>query len=343
MLHPPTIIEIENKILEIFSQFNIRPNQNLPVRSILGAWMKTGYNNEELANGLESLIKKNVIEETDKQSFRLCEVKNMHNLEGNWVGIISGTNNGDVFVEMRQNNETLSGITRINDKVFGTTVYHFTGKVDGNDIVMEMKPQEKQKLSSAAVYVNNRPVTIQVPTTNFGDVVANGIIKDDTITGKWTSSIGTGGTFEIARGDKVAINNAKTAERQLNRSFVMMPIDMTKPELVDVLNTIKRAAKKFDIECFRADEVEHSEKITDIILEFINTSKYLICDISSERPNVYYELGYAHGRNKKVILIARQGSNIHFDIKDYNIIFYENMTELEKRLIKRLNAMQNEK
>ena len=54
---------------------------------------------------------------------------------------------------------------------------------------------------------------------------------------------------------------------------------------------------------------------------------------------VNYELGYAHGRGKEVILIARQGSTIHFDIKDYNIIFYRNFTELEERITKRIAAI----
>jgi nucleoside 2-deoxyribosyltransferase len=267
----------------------------------------------------------------------------MHDLKGNWVGNISGTNNGDVFVEMLQSNENLSGVTRINDKVFGTTVYNFTGRVNGDEVVMTIKPQEKQKMSSAAVYINNRPVTIQLPTTNFGDVAVEGIIKDDTISGNWTSSIGTGGAFKIMRAEKVVDNEASLSPQQQKRAFVMMQIDMSKPELVDILNTVKRAAKRLDIECFRVDEIEHSEKITDLILEFIDRSKYLICDISSERPNVYYELGYAHGRGRRVILIARQGSNIHFDIKDYNIIFYGNMTELEDRLIKRLQSLQKQK
>jgi hypothetical protein len=68
-------------------------------------------------------------------------------------------------------------------------------------------------------------------------------------------------------------------------------------------------------------------------------SKYLICDISKERPNVYYELGYAHGIGKEVILIAKHGTTMHFDIKDYNTIFYRNITELEDGLTKRISAI----
>jgi hypothetical protein len=129
----------------------------------------------------------------------------MLNLQGNWIGSISGTNNGDVFIEMRQNNETISGISRINDKIFGVTIYHFDGRIAGNEIIIEMEPQERQGLSSIDVNVNNRPLNIKLPITNFGNVSVRGTIKDNKISGQWTSTIGTGGTFQIARDNKTDI------------------------------------------------------------------------------------------------------------------------------------------
>lgn len=263
----------------------------------------------------------------------------MHDLQGDWIGAISGTNNADVFIEMSQSTERLSGIARINDKVFGTSVYRFTGIVTGDQVLIELKPVDKEKTSSAAVYVNNRPVTVQIPIVNFGDVKAQGTFKDQKISGKWTSTIGTGGEFHISRvlPDKQVLEDAP---RQFeNKLFVMMSISSEKPDLEDVMSAIKRASKNCGIDCTRVDEVEHSGKVTDLILDHIDKSKFLLCDVSTERPNVYYELGYAHGRRKDVILIARQGSTVHFDIKDYNIIFYRNFTELEERIAKRLETI----
>jgi hypothetical protein len=263
----------------------------------------------------------------------------MHDFQGDWTGVISGTNNADVFVEMSQSGTDLSGKARINDKIFGTSLYYFTGNVNGIQVLIEMKPEVKQKTSSAAVYVNNSPVTIQIPVTNLGDVTAQGTIKDQTISGKWTSTIGTGGTFHISR---FVLDKQMREEppRQIEDTlFVMMSISSENPEIEDVLSAIKRASKGYGIDCTRIDEVEHSGKLTDLILDHIDKSRYLICDVTTERPNVYYELGYAHGRGKEVILIARQGSIVHFDIKDYNIIFYRNFTELEERIAKRIAAI----
>ncbi len=119
-------------------------------------------------------------------------------------------------------------------------------------------------------------------------------------------------------------------------AFVMMPIAKSHPELEDVLNAIKRICKKNSIKAIRADDIEHSGRITDIVLGLIRDACVLIADLSLERPNVYYELGVAHGLGKGVILIAKEGQKLHFDIKDYNVIFYRNITELEEKLDNRI-------
>ena len=40
-----------------------------------------------------------------------------------------------------------------------------------------------------------------------------------------------------------------------------------------------------------------------------------------------------------MIHIAREGTQLHFDVKDFNTIFYRNATELEQRLVSRLKGM----
>jgi len=267
----------------------------------------------------------------------------MHNIEGKWVGRISGTNVGYAFAEIKQIDQELSGIARINDQIYGTAVYNFTGLIEGDKIILKMSPDRTtlENTRSQTILVNNRPVNVKTPAVIYGDVVAEAEIQEDfTISGKWTSTIGTGGTLFLRNDDIVKKEKQKISQYELkNQVFVMMPILPEDTEIEDVLNAIKRATKKHDIECKRVDEVHHSGKITDLILEYINISKYLICDISNERPNVYYELGYAHGIGKEVILIAKHGTTMHFDIKDYNTIFYRNMTDLEDSLFKRISAI----
>ena len=52
----------------------------------------------------------------------------------------------------------------------------------------------------------------------------------------------------------------------------------------------------------------------------ILSSRLVVADLTHERPNAYFELGYARGLGKTVITIARRDSNIHFDVKDWTYI-----------------------
>jgi hypothetical protein len=89
----------------------------------------------------------------------------------------------------------------------------------------------------------------------------------------------------------------------------------------------------------RVDQIEDDFKITDKILECIERASILIADLTGERPNVYYELGFARGRDKRVIHVARSGTNLHFDIKDFATLFYDNSTILQRMLVRRLRGM----
>ncbi len=123
-----------------------------------------------------------------------------------------------------------------------------------------------------------------------------------------------------------------------NTAFLIMQIDPDNAHAEDVCSTVKRSFKEFGIEALRADDIQHDNKITDVVIDKINSSEFLFADITGERPNVYYEIGYAHSIGKFPMLFRHTGTSIHFDLSVHNVIEYKNMTELEALLSKRLSA-----
>ena len=135
-----------------------------------------------------------------------------------------------------------------------------------------------------------------------------------------------------------AIPVAKSEIRK-GTAFIIMPIDPDRPELEDINNTIKEVCSKFGIKAYRSDEIEHQERITDVILDEIKSCEFLIADLTLEKPNVYYEVGYSHAIGKNPILFRKEGTKVHFDLSVHNVPEYKNVTALRKMLTTRFEAI----
>lgn len=121
--------------------------------------------------------------------------------------------------------------------------------------------------------------------------------------------------------------------------FIAMPMDVEDPILEDVHQTIKEAALSVGLVAERVDEPATTDRITDRVLEFLRRAEFVVADLTHSKPNVYYEAGYAHALGKVPIYIAREGTKIEFDLKDYPVIFFPNMQKLKAELTRRLSGL----
>lgn len=126
-----------------------------------------------------------------------------------------------------------------------------------------------------------------------------------------------------------------------NTAFIMMAMNTAKPELNDVVDAVKQVFDQFGIKALRVDDIEYDGKITEQIMSEIASSEFLFADLTDERPNVYYEVGYAHAIKKRVMLYRKTGTNIHFDLAGYNCIEYDCIRDLKDKLNKRLSSTIN--
>ncbi len=124
-----------------------------------------------------------------------------------------------------------------------------------------------------------------------------------------------------------------------NSAFILMWMDPGHPELDDVCNAIKEVCQDFGIRALRADDVQHEDRITEVVLSNIAESEFLIADLTGERPNVYYEVGFAHALGKRPILYRKAGTRLHFDLSVHNVREYKNITELKMLLKARFEAI----
>lgn len=91
----------------------------------------------------------------------------------------------------------------------------------------------------------------------------------------------------------------------------------------------------------RMDRIEHINRIDDEIIRQINASKFLVADFTGHRGGVYFEAGYALGRELPVFWTCRKSDmhELHFDIRQFNCIDWESSEELADRLATRLEAV----
>lgn len=90
----------------------------------------------------------------------------------------------------------------------------------------------------------------------------------------------------------------------------------------------------------RMDLVEHNEKICDKMVAEIRTCQFLVADVTLQRPNVYFEGGFAMGLGRPVIWTCREDdrTKVQFDTRQYNHIFWEDPHDLRTKLADRIRA-----
>jgi hypothetical protein len=110
----------------------------------------------------------------------------------------------------------------------------------------------------------------------------------------------------------------------------------------EIFSAIKAGCSRIYLKAKRADENAGSGLIIDEIMELIDDAEFIVCDLTGERPNVYYELGYAHGAEnepQRILLIAKEGTKLHFDIAPLRAEFYKSAEDLQTIVTNKLKAM----
>ena len=104
--------------------------------------------------------------------------------------------------------------------------------------------------------------------------------------------------------------------------FVIMPFrtktDVARSDEVNFdavyKDIIKRGVERLNkeglvIKCIRSDEVERAGLIQERMIEYIADADVAVVDITTQNPNVFYELGVRHAlRDRVTVLLRRKGT-----------------------------------
>jgi len=105
------------------------------------------------------------------------------------------------------------------------------------------------------------------------------------------------------------------------------------------VGVIKPIAREFNFEVVRVDEIQNSGNISQQILESISASAVVIADLTGERPNCYYEAGFAHAIGKEIIFSIREGTKIHFDLAGNRFINWRTEADYRVKLRERFESI----
>lgn len=158
----------------------------------------------------------------------------------------------------------------------------------------------------------------------------------------------------LGRNRNVFSTLEKKAQRALGRKthrvFIIMPIQGEKfgsqddqriyREFDKRFERLEQVLSEFNCVAIRIDKEHPLEDLVNRIKEEIHRAKFLVADLTDERPSCYFEAGYAEAIKKPIIYMASKESvlkpgvptKVHFDIH-MNVNYFTNHEEMAEKVI----------
>lgn len=110
--------------------------------------------------------------------------------------------------------------------------------------------------------------------------------------------------------------------------FVIQPFDEVNNERFD--DTIKPAIEEAGLTPYRVDQDPTTQVLIDAIEERIRGARICLADITSNNPNVWFEVGFAFASRKQVVLICENRREpFPFDIQHRKVVRYGSSTKTD--------------
>lgn len=125
---------------------------------------------------------------------------------------------------------------------------------------------------------------------------------------------------------------------------VMMSFTPTNSRLDDTYDAIERTLKsvsrRYHVE--RVDKAPGSPKIAEQFRQLTSRSGFVIVDLTENKTNVYYELGFIQASGKRCVITAAEGTDPSFYPREHKILFYRSARHLEQLLKQEVDGLSRE-
>lgn len=128
------------------------------------------------------------------------------------------------------------------------------------------------------------------------------------------------------------------AERLVTPSSVFTIMSF-KSAYLDVYDSYRDVCAEFKFDAERTDHSTSLDRIIARIESGIRNCAFVIADVSEPSQNIFYELGYAKGLGKKVVVTAKKGTELPFDVTDIPVIWWKRQRDLKEGLRQAIKAL----
>lgn len=148
-----------------------------------------------------------------------------------------------------------------------------------------------------------------------------------------------GGAYAILPRGYMRLDELRSLQQVSDQGFIAMWFDNGLAEAYE--KGLQAGVFTAGYNPLRIDRVEHVNRIDDEIVRQINASRFVVADFTGHRGGVYFEAGYALGKNIPVFWTCRKSDmpSLHFDIRQFNCIDWELPDDLARRLAARIEAV----
>jgi hypothetical protein len=99
---------------------------------------------------------------------------------------------------------------------------------------------------------------------------------------------------------------------------------------------INPATRCFGFPTYRVDEIPAPDNVIEATRRHIADADFVIADLTGQKPNCYYEVGYAHALGRPVIHIMRSTEEPQFNVAGLQFVKYRDPQHLREQLTRQI-------